>query len=90
MQGKILTALLLERLLLEAQIFSPGDTTCETMSRWRLVLEARDTLRAALVPALSIGHWLRRGRAIARALRFCDLAGPCNFPEPPILLWQLG
>lgn len=42
---------------------------CETLSRWRLVLEARDTLQAVMAPALSLGTFLQRGRAIARALR---------------------
>ncbi len=69
MQGKVLTALLLERLLLEAKIFPPGDTTCQTLSRWRLMIEARDALLAVVAPALSLSTMLRRGRQIARALR---------------------
>ncbi len=51
------------------------------MSRWRLVLEARDTLKAALVPALSIGHWLRRGRAIAKALRVLRSGRPMQLSQ---------
>ena len=34
-----------------------------------MVLEARDTLLAVIVPALPLGTFLRRGRAIARAMR---------------------
>jgi len=33
------------------------------------VLEARDALVAVIAPALSLRKFLRRGRAIARALR---------------------
>jgi hypothetical protein len=41
---------------------------CETLSRWRIVLEARDTLLAVIVPALPLRHFLKRGPAIARRL----------------------
>lgn len=34
-----------------------------------MVLEARDALLAVIAPALSLRIFLRRGRAIARALR---------------------
>ena len=43
--------------------------TCETISRWRIVLEARDALMAVIAPALSLRKFLRHGRAIAQALR---------------------
>ena len=46
------------------------------MSRWRLVLEARDTLLSVIVPAMKLRHFLRRGRAIARALRVIRPARP--------------
>jgi hypothetical protein len=39
------------------------------LSRWRLVLEARDALRAVIAPALPLCRFIARGRAIARALR---------------------
>jgi len=42
---------------------------CETLSRWRLVIEARDALLRVIVPALSLRHFLRRGRSVARTLR---------------------
>jgi hypothetical protein len=45
------------------------------MSRWRLVLEARDALLAVIVPALRLRHFIRCGRAIARALR---VIRPCR------------
>jgi len=41
----------------------------ETLSRWRMVLEARDALLAVIAPELPLGTFLRRGRAIARALQ---------------------
>jgi hypothetical protein len=34
-----------------------------------LVLEARDALLGVIVPSLSLGTFLHRGRAIARALQ---------------------
>ncbi len=39
------------------------------MSRWRIVLEARDALVTVIAPALRLRHFLRQGGAIARALR---------------------
>ena len=37
-------------------------------SRWRLFLEARDTLRQALAPALPLGHLFAHGARIAKRL----------------------
>jgi hypothetical protein len=39
------------------------------MSRWRVVLEARDALLHAIAPALTVGRFIQRGHAIARSLR---------------------
>src|SRR5215813_4893170 len=51
------------------RFFPPGDTTCETLSRWRLTLEARDALLAVIAPALKLRHLIGRGKSLARALR---------------------
>jgi hypothetical protein len=53
------------------------------LSRWRLVLEARDTLLNVLVPALRMRRFLRRGAAIARALRVIR-------PRRPMQLSQIA
>jgi hypothetical protein len=39
------------------------------MSRWRIVLEARDALLAVITPALRLQKFIQRGPAIARSLR---------------------
>jgi hypothetical protein len=69
MQAKILCALLLERVLLEGRFFSSVDDRFDEVSRWRVVIEVRDALQQVLAPPLSLNHLLRRGRAIALALR---------------------
>ncbi len=53
------------------------------MSRWRLVLEARDTLLAVIVPALKLRRFLVRGRALARALQV-------NRPQRPMQLSRVA
>ena len=57
--------------------------SCETISRWRIVLEARDALVAVIAPALTLRKFLRRGRALARALRVLR-------PSRPMQLSQVG
>lgn len=69
MQAKLLEALFLERLLVEAQIFEPGMNRCETLSQWRLVQEARDGLRRVLAPGLELGTFLYRGQALAQTFQ---------------------
>jgi hypothetical protein len=69
MQAKILTALLLDRVLLEGKSFPPGDTRFDTVSRRRVFLEVRDTLKAVLAPPISLPQLLERGHNIALALR---------------------
>jgi Transposase DDE domain len=69
MQAKILCALLLERVLLEGQFFSSADSRFDEVSRWRVVMEVRDSLRQVLAPPLSLAHLLKRGHAIALSLR---------------------
>lgn len=41
---------------------------CAEQSRWRSFIEARDTVREILAPALRLNHLLARGRQIAHAL----------------------
>ena len=47
------------------------------------MLEARDALVAVIAPALTLRKFLRRGRALARALRVLR-------PSRPIQLSQVG
>lgn len=42
--------------------------TCETLSRWRLVLEARDALLGVIAPALPLVRFMRRATAMAREM----------------------
>lgn len=49
--------------------FPPGDLRFESVSRWNVLVEVRDSLHAILAPALDLAHLLRRGRALALALR---------------------
>ena len=53
------------------------------MSRWRVTLEARDTLLRALVPALSVPDFLQRGRHLAQALQV-------RRPRRPMQLVEAG
>ncbi len=55
--------------VVEGHFFPSGDGRCDEVSRWRVVLEVRDSLQQVLAPPLSLRHLLRRGRAIALALR---------------------
>jgi hypothetical protein len=41
---------------------------CEEECRWRLFIEARDTLRRALAPALSMQEFLQRGKVLRHVL----------------------
>jgi hypothetical protein len=46
-----------------------------------LVIEARDALLSVIAPALSLRKFLRRGRAIARALRVIRPRRPMQLSE---------
>ena len=59
---------LIERLPEQSRALSPEDTHCEEECRRRLFIEARDTLRRILVPALTVKEFLRRGRELRLAL----------------------
>ena len=50
-------------------------------SRWRVILEARDSLLRILVPAVSLRHFLVHGRTIAHRLAI-------NRPQRPMQLTQ--
>jgi hypothetical protein len=41
----------------------------DEVSRWQVLVEVRDSLQKTLVPALDLGHLIKRGRAIALRLR---------------------
>jgi hypothetical protein len=56
---------------------------CQSLSRWRATLEARDTLLQVLAPALSLPTFLERGPQIARALQVLR-------PRRPMQLIQVG
>jgi hypothetical protein len=56
------------------------------VSRWRLVLEARDTLLAVIVPVLPLRQFLRRGRALAHALRVIRPARPLQLSRAARIL----
>lgn len=60
--------------------------SCQTVSRWRLMLEARDTLLAVIVPAMKLSRFLRRGRALARALRVIRPARPMQLSRAARIL----
>jgi hypothetical protein len=56
-----------------------------------MVLEARDSLLAVIAPALPLRRFLRRGRAIARALRVIRPKRPMQLAAARrILVGQLG
>lgn len=82
MQAKILCALLLERVLLEGHFFPSSDSRFDEVSRWRVVVEVRDSLQQVLAPPLPLPHLLRRGRAIALSLRV-------RRPKRPLQLTKL-
>jgi hypothetical protein len=82
MQAKILTGLLLERVLLEGGFICPEDCHFDEVSRWRIVLEVRDCLQRVLAPPLSLAHLLQRGRAIA-------LSSRTSRPKRPLQLTQI-
>jgi hypothetical protein len=60
MQGKILTALLIERLLCEARFFSHGVTLFEEQGQWSVFKEFRDALLVQL--AMPRPRFIRRSR----------------------------
>lgn len=82
MQAKILTALLLERVLLEGHFLSPELLCPDEVSRWRIVLEVRDCLQRVLAPPLSLPHLLHRGCEIASASR-------SGRPKRPLQMTQI-
>ena len=53
----------------------------QSLSRWRVTLEARDTLLRALAPALSVPAFLQRGRHLARALQVWRPRRPMQLVE---------
>jgi hypothetical protein len=53
----------------------------DEVSRWSVLVEVRDTLRAILAPALDLAHLLRRGRALALCLRKQRLDRPMQLVE---------
>jgi hypothetical protein len=78
----MLTALLLERVLLEGHFLPPEDPGFDEVSRWRIVLEVRDCLQRVLSPPLSLPHLLQRGRAIA-------LTSRTRRPKRPLQMTQI-
>jgi len=67
MQGKILTALLIERLLCEARLFFPvGIPVCATSSQWGLFKEFRDAVLVQLAMPLALTEIAGRLRATPR------------------------
>lgn len=67
-QGKLLTVLLIERLLEQADFFPPGDTTSTRRSRWREFIEGRDSVLGVLVPAIPPSRLLRAARRLGPRL----------------------
>jgi Transposase DDE domain len=65
MQGKILTALLSERLLCEARFFPHGVTRFEEQSQWSVFKEFRDALLVQLAMPLNLTD-LAKHRALLR------------------------
>ena len=49
-----------------------------TPSRWRIFMEVRDSLRQALVPALTLAHLLAYGPRIAKRARIKRPARPLH------------
>ena len=58
-EGKLLTALLIERLIDEPRLLPPGDTRSRRRRHWRELLEARDSVLAVLGRPLLPSHFLR-------------------------------
>ena len=70
MQAKILTALLIERLITEARLFPPpGVSSCTDERQWVVFKEVRDTVLHVLQKPLSMCDLLRHGSRIAAGLR---------------------
>lgn len=82
MQAKVLTALFLDRVLLEGGFLSPEDGDFDEVSHWRVVLEVRDCLQRVLAPPLSLPHLLQRGRVIA-------LSSRTRRPNRPLQMTQI-
>jgi hypothetical protein len=55
-----------------------------------VVLEARDTLLAVVVPALKVETFLRRGKAIARKFRVNRPARPMQMSQAAEYFKSLG
>jgi Transposase DDE domain len=68
-QGKLLTVLLIERLLEEARFFPPGALRSPRRSRWREFLEARDSLYAVLSLSIPPTQFVQRGTEIMQLLQ---------------------
>lgn len=82
MQAKILTAFLVDRILLEGKFFPPGDLRFDEVSRWAVLVEVIDALKAVLAPPLPLRHLLDHGRSIALSLR-------AGSPRRPLQLKKL-
>ena len=67
MQAKMLSALLLERIMLEAGFFPPGDTACQK-SQWALLVETRDCLKQIVAPGLVLGDLIAAGQRLKKRL----------------------
>ena len=67
-EGKLLTVLVIERLLSEARLFPPGDSSSRRRSHWREFLEARDSVLAVLGRPLLPSHFLPAAPALGPLL----------------------
>lgn len=59
-------------------------------SRWRLYLEARDTLVQTLAPALKLSHLLKNGQRIAKRTRVKRPDRPLHTLQCIRILSKLG
>jgi len=68
-QAKLLCGLLIERLMRQAEFFSPGDTDCLPPSHWRELIEARDAVILVVSRPLTPSQLVAHGPAIRAGLK---------------------
>ena len=86
-EGKLLTVLLIERLLGEARFTPPGDSSSRRRSHWREFLEARDAVLAVLGRPLLPSQFLRAAPVLGPLLAHPERARlPWNEAAHPALM----